>query len=34
MEMSAKQISELVSRLGTSVLTDGITGGYVFRPDH
>lgn len=33
MEMSAKQISELVSQLGTSVLTDGITGGYVYRPD-
>ncbi len=33
MEMSANQISELVSRLGTSILTDGITGGYVYRPD-
>jgi protease-4 len=33
-DMSAKQISEIVSRLGTSILTDGITGGYVYRPDH
>jgi protease-4 len=34
MEMSAKQISELVSRLGTSFMAEGITGGYVFQPDH
>jgi protease-4 len=33
MEMSAKQISELVSRLGTSFMAEGITGGYVFQPD-
>jgi len=33
MEMSADQIRELVARMGMSILTDGITGGYVYRPD-
>ncbi len=32
-DMSADQLRKFVTRMGTSIIADGITGGYIYRPD-